>query len=1714
MIAMTNTTTPAQNIDKGRHYEFIKNTTSDHFKTATLGRGLALAATPLAMPSWYSTAPASLHDKLKAANLKAWGSQNQVDKLFRNLQDVHSFAAPLLQAKLKERYGIEHDVSTTYLRLYLPANLPWYAIDVTGGATLRTVSLLEAALHNFAKSETVLADSQYITKPDDLGHFDVIAIKDKMTISQFQALCRELDIGALYKKHLESFLLPGEPVAEAVIKLRVTESQKDALIVAAQLALTLEDIQYDAYKLMLSLAQDEAPELLLNGRKMLCCDLSLMETRLTGILLLTPAVKDSRGIQRLIAYVPHDPDHPLKEYDSTKAFMDELSRQLREDKVGASSKQRYRQFFSQFVDQQQRGHFFADLDQRLVTVRWHEQEDTTDQRPTWREDPVSSPHLQFQPLPVSRDYWTHTYQQKLNKILNDAREIAVSTADTDSKARWAWWDNFKKIVSDIFNVALLIATPFVPGLGELMMAYTVYQMTTDVIEGIVDLAEGLGLEAAEHVIGVVTDVIQLAAFGAGAEIGNAFKLKLSPLVDGMKPVKLPDGKQTLWHPDLAPYEQKSLTLTPDSKPNEHGLHQHANQHILPLDDKLYFVDKASPEPTITTHRVKHPTRPNAYSPEVEHNGHGAWVHEAENPGDWEGETLMRRLGHSVDRFTPTEREQIRISSGTDDNALRRMHVENAAPPPMLTDTIKRFSAYDDVGIASANIRKGQPIDASSNWYETILTALPGWPSERALEVFESADLTGMSHRYGNADATPANTLSISVAELTSGKLPERVLGFLNESEINALLADAPDAERTQALRDRLADAVDARKGEISKRMYQAKERSGKAQVRLVRQPFPDMPLTLAETVLANAKADEQKIMADEDRLPLRLKTQAREFNFEALTARAYDGFYHDKLVTPDTERLALNTLKFNTDTFSDLRIEVRDDTYDGTLRCSAGPDDAATVRRLVRNEQGQYEVLDGDNKQLHKTDDFYESLLRALPEDKRAALGYQRGQGHPFKVWIMEKSAAPAERRTALAEPPIRAVADIETVKLLRGPSSSKNAATPQERVMNLYSGFSEQQAQAFVEALRAKGDPDQAIDRLSDELQALRNTLRDWSYDHHPNVDTSDVLESNSDWSDFRFKGGSFIQERLIECFERKSQAFGESSIHPENGYTLDLSSDLMGPQLDRWWADLKKQPDIKKYLDQVTVLNLDNARFSTDAGGLLSDFSNVRHLSARYSDLTALPPAIGKMHLLETLRLSNNRIRLTPDSARQLGGLTRLETLRLDGNPLMQPLDVGRMPGLRVLSLRTTGLDTWPERLFMDGVFRKSRPRGFSLDLRGSPITTVPDVVPGSDHALIVARARLDATKLSDLDRLRLGTYRESVGLAAQQVYEPAATDEIKHWRMLPDDTAPYSASTGVGTYRDESWHDLASEPGAADFFRVIRKQRESQDYQYSDSRQQLTKRVWEMVDAAALDADLRVELFQMASQPDTCGDAGSQLFNSMGLKVLVSKARTESTSALELENRLVKLAKSTARLEKVGDIAREEILAQRDMSQRVPPIPDYHAPDEVEVHLAYETGLAKRLDLPWQSDSMLYQGTSRVTPSMIDAAYKKIIADEAGDGLVNAMIDSFENPFWERHLKSTHPGEMEANNRSFDLRLGQVEDLRTAQNAWANEKDPSQLASRQKTLEDLADQLNIAHNKVFTEEEMTEDFYNKLIEQLTHERNQLARKLTREAMARAGL
>ena len=1203
-------------------------------------------------------------------------------------------------------------------------------------------------------------------------------------------------------------------------------------------------------------------------------------------------------------------------------------------------------------------------------------------------------NLQFSQIPLGPDVWKHVYQSKLDKILNDARQIAVSTADTDSRARWAWWDNFKKIVSDIFNVALLIATPFVPGLGELMMAYTAYQLTSDVIEGVVDLAEGLASEAAEHVISVVTDVIQLVTFQAGTEIGALLRPKLSALVDGMKTVTLPDGKASLWHPDLSPYEQQNLTLAPASKPDDHGLHQQAEQTVLPLEEKLYIVEKPGDATLSTTHRIKHPKRPNAYAPKVEHNGDGAWVHEGENPREWDSPTLMRRLGHRVERFSATEREQMRISSGTEDDALRRMYADHAEPPPLLSDTIKRYSAYDEVQSASASIRAGRAIDPASVWFEPILTSLPGWPEECALKVFANADLNGPSRQYGNPAASAANTLSISLPELTAGGLPERVLAFLDEPRIDALLGRTlPSQQRVQALRTLLADAVDGQRIELVVRMYQAGERSNKADVRVLRQAFAELPLSVAKKLLHQASPAELQRMTEENRLPLKVKALGREMDFEASTARAYEGFYRSERVTRDTERLALNTLRVYSDSYADLRIEIRDGSADGELRCSAGPDDAATVRRLIRNEHGRYAVLDEANRPLYAERDLYEAIVRALPEDKRRALGFRRGHGPLLRAWIMEQTAAPAVRRTLLAQPPIRPVIRFETEVLLRGSKQSRSAKTAQERVSDLYPHMSEQEVDAFVEALRRKGDPDQAIRRLKVELNELRERLNAWSDRSHDGS-----AASRQEQIDFERNGGQKIRQQLLECFMRQSKAFDRRSLHPEGGYTLDLSSEFGGPELDGWWGKLMREvPDIQRYLDQIDVVTLDRARFSSGENGLLNDLPNLRHLSARACNLTELPQGIGRLSALETLRLSNNNIRLDPQSIKPLHNLKRLRTLRLDHNPLLLAPDVRHMPRLKVLSLAHTYITEWPKGLFKDGLRVIKRPRGFYLDLSHCPISSVPAVAEGSDHAFIVARTRLDRSQLDANGELHFARYRHSVGLAAQQTYNPATARELSYWNPPQDAGVFINGAPGLGNYRAETWQDVAAEPGSADFFRVIRKLRESQDYQHADTRKQLTRRVWQMVEAAALDSELREDLFSQIIDPQSCGDAGSQLFNNMGMKVLVAQARSDFLTFTERQNRLVTLARSAARLEQIGDIARDEIKQQQSQfERRLRAAP----PDDVEVHLAYENGLASRLDLPWQSQDMLYRSRADVSQAAIDSAYDKIIKNERGNGLVDRM------------------------------------------------------------------------------------------------------------------
>ncbi|WP_078820375.1 dermonecrotic toxin domain-containing protein [Pseudomonas synxantha] len=1128
------TITPSTHEDKGQHYEVIRKALPDWITTLSASRVSALKSSRKTIAPWYKSASPHQHQLLKTAIAEHWQTQTLVDQKLAAVTDLKGFAEPLLKAALKQQYNLDVDVRSTCLRLYAPANQAWWVGDFSGGVQSRTVSLLDAALHNFADSEAFTADSQFITRPDALGHFDVVPLKAQLSIQQFKTLVRGLDIGAQYQQHLENYLGRTAPVVEGVLRARVMLNQQAALKVAARMALIRGDIQALDHALITGLVRGQQ-NLTLDGKAAHCHDLSLMDATLTGVVLIAADLEVSRQASPVIAYIPDDPQHPLKRYASTVEFMQALTGQLRQPD--------YQQFFSRFVEHQYQGHFFNQLGTRLSQVKWH-QHAPGDPQPTWRETPRDNPNLQFSVTRVRTPLWEHLYQQSLNKILNDARELAIATAYADRMARWAWWDNLEKVLSDILNAALLVVTPFVPFLGELMLAYTAYQLADEVFEGLLDWAEGQGLEAIEHVAGVTENVVQLIAFGAAGQLAH---LKLSPFVEGLKPVTPADGKTRLWHADLSPYEQKAVTLAPGSKPDAHGFHSHAGKKILRLENKHYEV---SQEPDTGRHRIIHPQRTEAYRPEVRLNGHGAVVLEGEAPRAWSDSQLLQRLSPTTATWPEARLQQLRAISGIEPGTLRHIYSENQPPPPLLADTLGRLELRQHIDTLSDPAADN---GEAAYWAADMVTRMDGWPSGKALAVFEASDLSGESIRHGAMQATPDATLTLSREDLLAGRLAQRVVDFLDETELAGLLGEPLPADnntRVHTLREQLSRYVASRKDDIFEHLYSFKRQSNSTHGLLLQRQFPELPDNLARAIVAQARPAEVQLMNEEQRVPLRLKHLARELQFETRTTHAYEGFYPDNAPTPDTERLLLNALRIHSDAFGDLRLSIREQQPSGQLRCRVGPDDATTDTLLIRTAPGRY-LLHGASADTAL--DLYEAVLQAIP---RNTLGFAPGDSEALRQWLTRTLQPPAERRTVLAEPPTLDVASPAIQHLLQKPRFSAlrhrlGLASVEERLRALYPMLTEDDVTAYAQSLRST-EGQHLLTELETQKKALCKSLKDWQ--ERPAAGTQRRRPAFPEQL-FRKRVSALIQQSWEQSAKGYETDFGERRV----GGELDLRGETI---------------------------------------------------------------------------------------------------------------------------------------------------------------------------------------------------------------------------------------------------------------------------------------------------------------------------------------------------------------------------------------------------------------------------------------------------------------------------------------------------------------------------------------------------------------------------
>jgi hypothetical protein len=440
------------------------------------------------------------------------------------------------------------------------------------------------------------------------------------------------------------------------------------------------------------------------------------------------------------------------------------------------------------------------------------------------------------------------------------------------------------------------------------------------------------------------------------------------------------------------------------------------------------------------------------------------------------------------------------------------------------------------------------------------------------------------------------------------------------------------------------------------------------------------------------------------------------------------------------------------------------------------------------------------------------------------------------------------------------------------------------------------------------------------------------------------------------------------------------------------------------------------------------------------------------------------------------------------------------LRNNPLGQVPDIGRMPSLQFLLLDGTGLDTWPV-----GLFSQSRHRAFYLDLRFNPISRIPEIAPGSFRAELLARTVISREPewISPENLETLKSYIESVGMDPERPYPPQGLLGSSDWDTgIPEEQLPEKLAT---------WDDLENEFESQWFFSELGKLTQSKDFTESEAyRADLTTKVWRMVEAMAADSDLRITLFGQAQLPTLCSDGATQLFNAMGVLVMEKEAYALVRPDL-IEAELLKLAQGKSRLDELGAIGRQRVrdrLAAGEHYRRVNAQGDVTGTiDVVEVHLAYMTDLAERMDLPWQARNMLFREGTMVTQEHLDAAFNKVVTQEKDGLLVDRLL---EQPIWKNWLEATYLDEMNSARRKVDA----VTDLYDAlqRRAEGTQMTAPEKARTEAEIKALCRELGKPENHYADGRNMLAGEYDELLIQTVEQLKQQQKTLTQQAMARA--
>jgi len=721
---------------------------------------------------WYEQARQSMPDVTKALRqdyVLHLAYQQELSEALKELPSLEAFAEPLLVAAIKARFGLDVDVRKTWLFHARRIQVDDSFVNASRDALVQyqkslkaaTQTLLHAALQNFESWETEPAGMDLDKRQKaaiydryPLDGLEMTATELAISPPAFAALCRELDLGGQYQKKVDAFLNPPsrpESAPDAATYNRrglFKRVEQSTFRIQVHLAYLKADISQGMYNALLDISGN-GRRVTLQGEPVTASFLRLWDIELTGVVAIGKARDDADTEQSIVVYIPDDPLCPLKEYPSSAAFTRTLRDRLLQDG--------YLGFFQGLIPARQRAHLLATLDKCLRPLVWNKDRSWYEQQ----VDPNAKLHLREREF--AEGMLTAITEQKAAVLKDDALFHAVPTADEDQKTFDQRVHYFESLAMQALNAVGFV----VPPVGAVMMAVAAAQLGAEVFEGIDSWTRGEWEQGWGYFMDVVENVALIAALGAVHAEGDTpvvetITVETPSFIEELKEVELPEGGSRLWKPDIAPFAHDKV-LPSAVKPDEFGVYHYQDKQWISVEGKTYSVNR-TPSGQL---RIEHPTKAIGYQPPLRSNGAGAWIHPADQPLEWEGLKLFRRLGHSAEAFSDVTARRILQVSETHETVLRRALAENQRPPALLEDEMRRFRIDEDIQQHAQGAESG--VDNKALFEARY----------RAESVSREANALAITQRYPELPASIADELvraasTTELEALAQGRVPLRI----------------------------------------------------------------------------------------------------------------------------------------------------------------------------------------------------------------------------------------------------------------------------------------------------------------------------------------------------------------------------------------------------------------------------------------------------------------------------------------------------------------------------------------------------------------------------------------------------------------------------------------------------------------------------------------------------------------------------------------------------------------------------------------------------------------------------------------------------------------------------------------------------------------------------------------------------------------------------